>query len=159
MATITFPGEILRSFSRDKSSTTLVFSVEMTKAIAKAMEWGDDLPDAALGCKMEGRLAGGSFVLSPKDGKQGKLPGTESQEMDCTSSSCGGFQIVRRELEQSRGNGHRHELRFKIVTGDLDAAMKAEVWITGIGDAKATLKLDYAAKAVAGDTDEDGEGE
>ena len=145
--TITFAGAVLRSISRDKNSCTLQFSAEMTAAVAKALDWGEELPDAAVGCKMEGRLAGGSFVLTPKEGKQASLPGTQAHEMQANVSTVGSFQVVRRELEQSRGKGHRRELRFKVESGELDIAMKAEEWITSIGDGKATLKLAYASKA------------
>lgn len=158
MGQITFTGAVMHGFSRDKNSCVMTFSANMTAAVAKAMEWGD-VPDAALGTKMEGRLAGGSFILTPAEGKQQRLAGTEAQEMQAESSSCGSFQIVRRELEASRGNGHRRELRFKIESGDLDAAMKAEAWITSIGDTKASLKLSFSAKATAEEPEEESEGD
>ena len=154
--TITFAGAVLRSISRDKSSCILQFSAEMTAAVAKALDWGDELPDAAVGCKMEGRLVGGSFVLTPTQGRQASLPGTQAHEMQMNISSVGSFQVVRREIEQSRGKGHRRELRFRLDSGDPDAAMKAEEWITSIGDTKATLKVTYASKAT---TEEPGEEE
>ena len=153
---ITFFGVILRSISRDKSSCVLRFSAEQTTAVAKALDWGDELPNGAVNCKMEGRLVGGSFVLTPKEGRQASLPETQACRVQMNLSSVGSFQVVRREIEHSRGKGHRRELHFKLDSGDPDAAMKAELWITSIGDARATLEVTYAAKATTEEPKEEG---
>lgn len=159
MSLVNFSSAVLISSSRTKTTTTLLFSAELTKSVAKAMEWGEqELPDKASGIKMDGKLAGGTFSLAPRQGAQGVLDGIAPAELECGLGSCGHFQIVRREIEQSRGKGFRRELRFKVTSSDVDASAKAEAWLTTIGETKGTLKLNYAAKATSAGDDGEEEG-
>ena len=43
-------------------------------------------------------------------------------QVDCGFSTIGHFEIARLETENSRGKGHRNELRFVVKFGGIDTA-------------------------------------
>jgi hypothetical protein len=131
-----FNQAVLRKLERDAESGKLHFSAALTARVAQAMSWGE-LPEGATGAKMEGELVGGNFVLTPKEAGI-------TMQMDCSFSTIGHFEIIRMETENSRGKGHRNELRFIVRFGGMDVAAKAEAWLVKAGEAKSELRVNYS---------------
>ena len=145
MPVITFSGTILDKVDRVAASATLHFSCEMTASVAKHLEWGE-LPEGSKKSAMDGQLAGGSFVLSPLQGKQTALAGFTPNELRANLLTAGGFVVTRQQLDGSNGKGVKRKITFAVKSADADAAAKAEAWITGAGDTRASLRLDYSSR-------------
>ena len=149
---IVFTGVVLRSVQRDSTSGKLHFSAELTAADSKAFDWGA-LPDTAIGCKMDGELSGGSLVLTPKE------MGLRPSELACDFATLGHFEVLRLETENSRGKGHRSEVRFVVKFGGKDVAGKAEGWLVKIGEGKGSLSVNYEKQATLPGVEDDAETE
>jgi hypothetical protein len=154
MPSITFSGAVLEKVDRIPAAATLHFSCELTAAVAKKMEWGD-LPDAAKKSPMDGQLAGGSFVYSPKEAAQKQIEGTLPDEMQANILTVGGFVITRMQIEGSRGKGVKRRINFVLKSADADAAAKAEAWLTMAGSTKGSLRVEYSAMGTAPTQGED----
>ena len=144
---LVFQNAVLRKIERDAESGKLYFSASLTAAVSKAFGW-DEPPEGASSLKMEGELTGGNLILSPREA------GITIQ-VDCGFSTIGHFEIARLETENSRGKGHRNELRFVVKFGGIDTAAKAEGWLTKVGESKAELRVNYSKQATlpgVGDT-------
>ena len=144
---LVFQNAVLRKIERDAESGKLYFSASLTAAVSKAFGW-DEPPEGASSLKMEGELTGGNLILSPREA------GITIQ-VDCDFSTIGHFEIARLETENSRGKGHRNELRFVVKFGGIDTAAKAEGWLTKVGESKAELRVNYLKQATlpgVGDT-------
>lgn len=135
MATITFTGAQLLSVSRTPKKGVLNFAANLTQPVSKKLGWGP-LPDKCLGDKMEGSINAASLIFAPK---QTDLFNGNEFRAEC--QSLGHFQIVRRELEQSKGKGFRRELRFQGSFIAEGVAAMAESWLIAVGDGKGELKV------------------
>lgn len=148
MPSITFSGVVLEKADRVSAAATLHFACELTASVVKHMKWGD-LPDAAKKAPMDGQLAGGSFVLSPKEARQTQIVGTLPDEMQAAVLTVGGFVITRMQIEGSRGKGVKRRINFVLKSADADAAAKAEAWLTMAGDTRGSLRIEYSAMGSA----------
>ncbi len=162
MPKITFTGAVLEKVDRVAAAATLHFQCELTASVGKHLEWGD-LPDGSKKSAMDGQLAGGSFVLSPQQGKQMAIKETLPDELSANLLTCGGFVITRMNLEGTKGKGFRRKITFALKSPDEDAAAKAEGWLTSVGDLKASLSVSYSSKESGkpeeSDDDEEGDEE
>jgi hypothetical protein len=130
-----FTSAVLRKLERDAESGKLHFSASLTAAVTKAFGWNEP-PEGASSLKMEGELAGGNFVLTPKEAGL-------TAHMDVAFSTMSHFEIIRLETENSGGKGHRNELRFIVKFGGADVVAQAEAWLRNAGEAKAELRANY----------------
>ncbi len=159
MPSITFSGCMLEKVDRVAAAATLHFACELTASVVKHLKWGD-LPDAAKKAPMDGQLAGGSFVLSPKQAAQQQIEGTLPDEMQAAVLTVGNFVITRLQIDGSRGKGVKRRINFVLKSADQDAAAKAEAWLTMAGDTKGSLRVEYSAMgSVEPATDDDEEDE
>ena len=141
MAVINFVGVTLRQVSRETGSGKLYFTAELTPAISRAFEW-DAISDKATSSDMDGEISGGTLTLSPKE------LGMKLAAFTCEFGTLNKLEIVRLEIEKTRGKGHRSEVRFVVKFSGADTAAKAERWLTKIGEAKGTLEVSYAKQDV-----------
>jgi hypothetical protein len=146
--TINFSGAILRKVERDNKGGKLHFSAELTAGVSKAMKW-EDLPDSCTGGKMEGAINAGALSLSPK---QKDL--FSDSELSADFQSVGHFEIVRLELEKSKGKGFRRELRFHVVFIAPGVAALAESWLMSVGDGKSSMRVTGTIAESGGDEEE-----
>jgi hypothetical protein len=160
MPSITFQGVELKSVSRVAAAATLHLACEFTQAVARPMEWGD-MSDAAKKQTMDGQLAGGSFRLTAKPGKQRVIEGTLPNELNANLLTASGFVVTRQQIEGTKGKGVKRRIDFIVKSADADAAAKAEAWITLAGDTRGVLVVNYSAKesGAPGESEEEGEEE
>lgn len=149
---LTFSGTVLEKLERTAKGGKLHFKAELTATVAKAMKWGD-LPEGCTGGKMEGSIDAGSISLTPKQRDLFK-----SAELEVEVQSVTKFEIVRLELENSKGKGFRYEIRFiaKFVADSV--AAKAEVWLMTVGEGKSSMRVSGTlAEKPAPEEDEEGD--
>lgn len=134
-----FAGVTLLTFTRKAKGGSASFSASLTSAIIKKMEW-DDARDFEKGVQLEGELAAQTITL----GAAGTLL---TWTVDIEVNKVNGFQSVRRELENKRGKGFRHERHFKIHFADAKGARYLEEFIQSVPDGKGTMTVYHAAPA------------
>lgn len=139
---ITFTAVQLRKFSRDSSGGKAEFSSSLTASIIKKMDWVE-MPECLTGGKLEGELNAISLDLEPKD------EALRRHKIQLDISAVNKFNTVRLELEDSRGKGHRTELRFKVKFTDVKGAGKLEAYMLTCG--KSTLVVSYEKQAQQAD--------
>jgi len=147
---INFSGAVLRKLERDSKGGKLHFSSDLTTSVSKAMKW-EDLPDSCTGSKMEGSITAGSINLTPK---QKDL--FSDKELSADFQTLAHFEIVRLELEKSKGKGFRRELRFQVVFVAPDVCGFAESWLMSVGAGKASMRVNGTLVEKSEQESEDG---
>lgn len=140
MPNVTFTNTILRNFGRDLKTGKAGFTASLTNHVCKAMEWSADIPDCLAKASPEGELIASSVELVPEQKDLAK------QAVSLGASQVNGFEIVRRELEGSRGKGHRLEVRFTVNFQDADGCRRLEQYLMTIGQGKGKLNISYQHK-------------
>jgi hypothetical protein len=105
------------------------------------MEWNQDIPECLTKANPEGELVASAVELIPDQKDMAK------QAVSLGVCKVNGFEIVRRELESSRGKGHRLELRFNLGFQDTDGCRRLEQYMLTIGESKGKLNVSYQKKA------------
>lgn len=141
MPAITFQSAILNSISRKGKEGSASFTTSLSQAVCKALEWDGNIPDCLASAKPEGELMASSVELAPDQKDLSK------HAVSLGVSHIKGFEIVRRELESSRGKGHRLELRFNVKFSDDDGCGRLERYMLTIGEGKGKLAISYQKKA------------
>ncbi len=139
---ITFTSVQLRKFSRDSSGGKAEFSSSLTSSIIKKMDWVE-MPECLTGGSLEGELNAINLELEPKD------EGLKRHKIQLDIATVNKFHTVRLELEDSKGKGHRTELRFKVKFTDIKGAAKLEAYMLTCG--KSTLVVSYEKQAQQAD--------
>ncbi|TAK97799.1 MAG: hypothetical protein EPO08_20765 [Rhodospirillaceae bacterium] len=155
MAVVMFSGTRLLEVRRNTKRGTLVFSADLTPSVAKVMGW-TELPDKCIGSKMAGAINAASLIFAPK---QKDLFGAGEFRAECQTLAH--FQIVRLEIEQSRGKGFRHEIRFSGTFHAEGVAALAESWLISVGEGQGQLRVTgiIAESAEPGGEDDDDDSE
>ena len=141
MPNISFQNVVLRSLSRDRKGGRAAFTASLTAHVCRAMEWNEEIPDCLTKARPEGELIASEVRLTPgqKD--------LEKHAVELGISQIDGFEIVRRELESSRGKGHRLELRFNVHFTDSAGCAALEQYLQTIGEGKSKLSMLYQKQA------------
>lgn len=139
MSTLTFTSAQLLSFSRTAKGGKAVFSSLITQAVIKGMGWAE-MPECFTGGTLDGELDATQIDITPADKALAK------HAMTLEISRVKKFEVVRMELEEKRGKGHRNELRFVVEFPDLQGCKKLEAYILTAG--KSTVKVAYTPQAV-----------
>jgi hypothetical protein len=125
----------------EKSKTPylkLNFTASFSEPVREAMEWGE--PPAGYGaCDLDGEFSATHFILTP-NGRELK-----QAEIQMSAKSIGDFQLYRVKGED--GDSTHYELRFQVVTPDVDAAAKLQGYIAIIGKGEAQLRVNYEAQS------------
>lgn len=137
---ISFLSATLLNFTRKPDGGNAQFSCSLSRPMCNAMGWAADIPEFVSGGKLDGDLAAHTLYLMPKD----KELARHATELEI--SRVHKFRSVRLELENSRGQGHRTEIRFTVNFADVKGARKLEEYILTCGKSTATVK--YTRQAV-----------
>lgn len=119
---LTFTSVDLDKFSRNKEGCTANFRATLNSDVMAAMGWVD-IPECLTGADLEGEIPAISLELIP----EAKAMRKHATQLDLARMKS--FQTVRLELPESRGKGHRTELRFKVESADPQAARKLELYL------------------------------
>src|SRR5690242_12867265 len=109
---VTFTSVQLLGFQRNANGGTANFSSSLTENVMRALDWSE-VPECMIKASPEGELDATVVELKPND----KALSRHAITLECKSIEA--FQVVRVELEQSRGKGHRMELRFTVHFTDM----------------------------------------
>ena len=139
---ITFTSVQLLGFSRDADGGVAKFSATLGAPVMRALDWSE-MPECLTGGKLEGELAASSLQLTPND------EALKRNAIQLETSKVGKFEVVRLELETSKGKGHRKELRFQASFSDIKGARKLEEYILTAG--KSTAVVSYTKQAQQAD--------
>ena len=142
-----FPGTKISEFGRVDTSSAGWIKWKCNpgpnlKAICQAMGWVIPGHKTTME-RLEGKLKGGSFILTSKD----KL---SDAEIDIEFKETKGFELHRLELKGRgrKGEGFRHELRFNSSFECEDGAANLESYMMRTDNAKGQLKITYYPEAV-----------
>src|ERR1051326_1403215 len=130
---VTFLSAQLLSFKRKPNGGSAQFSCSLSQPMCRAMGWAADIPEFVAGGKLDGDLAAHNLYLVPKD----KELARHATELDINRVHK--FKSIRLELENSRGQGHRTEIRFQVDFADVKGARKLEEYILTCGKSTATV--------------------
>ena len=131
-----FTGLTLKSFSRSDKGLTASFSANLTEKIIGSMGWAS-LRDHETSVGLDGKLAAKQVVLSAAGTLSNIQYHIDAQEI-CD------FEGIRRNLENKKGKGFRHELHFKMKSGDPTGAKALEEFMLSIPPTKGTLVVMHA---------------
>src|ERR1051325_67888 len=137
---VTFLSAQLLSFKRKPEGGSAQFSCSLSRPMCNAMGWAADIPEFVAGGKLDGDLAAHNLYLTPKDKELAR------HAMELEISRVHKFKSIRLELENSRGQGHRTEIRFQVDFADVKGARKLEEYILTCG--KSTATVTYPRQAV-----------
>jgi len=137
---VTFLSAQLLSFTRKPNSGKAQFSCSLSRPMCNAMDWAADIPEFVAGGKLDGDLAAHTLYLVPKDKQLAK------HAVELEISRVHKFKSIRLELENSRGQGHRTEIRFQVDFSDVEGASKLEQYMLTCG--KSTATVTYTRQAV-----------
>lgn len=135
--TTSFSGLTLKKVTRNPKSGSANFTASLSAAIIKKMEW-DDIRDYEKGVQLEGELAAQTVSL----GAAGTLL---TWTVDIEASKVANFQSVRREIENKRGKGYRHELHFVMTFSDPNGARYLEEYMQSVPAGKGTMTVFHSA--------------
>lgn len=136
MQKIDFTGAVLTKIERTSKEGRAHFSASLTDSLSKAMEWGE-LPDGAISVKMDGDIPAQTATLVPTD-KELREKGIEFG-----ITKVDGFQVVRLEVERTKGVATRREVRFVVGFAGVGICALLESYMTRLGDTKAKLTVSY----------------
>jgi hypothetical protein len=139
---VTFTSVQLLGFQRNADGGTANFSSSLTENVMRTLGWSA-VPECMVKASPEGELDATVIDLKPND----KALSRHAITLDVKSINR--FNVVRLELEQSRGKGHRMELRFTVHFTDVAGARKLEEYIQTCG--KSSLAVSYTKRAVQED--------
>lgn len=135
---IQFTSAVLHSFSRNGKGGSATFSSSLTRDVCRAMDWPTDYSiDWLTKARPDGDLHATTAELVPNE------KGLKKQAKNLDVSRVNGFEVIRLELESSRGKGHRLELRFTVSFPDLEGCRKLEEYMAVVGEGKSTLNVSY----------------
>jgi len=137
---VTFLSAQLLSFKRKPEGGSAQFSCSLSRPMCSAMGWAADIPEFVAGGKLDGALAAHNLYLTPKDKELARYA------IELEISRVHKFKSIRLELENSRGQGHRTEIRFQVEFADVKGARKLEEYILTCG--KSTATVTYTRQAV-----------
>ncbi len=137
---ITFREVVLQSFSRSTKGGVASFRSQLTDHVKSAMNWSD-LPETYTGGSPEGEISARTLALAPAE------KALSMHRIDLSVSLLHKFTVVRRELEDKRGKGHRFELHFNVKFDDQRGCKKLEQYIQTIGEGKSLLTVSYEKQA------------
>lgn len=136
---LTFTNVQLLGFSRSPKSGKAKFSSSLTSGVIKKLEWGE-IQEFVTGANLDGELAATSIELLPKESE------LQRHQIQLDTSRVYKFQSVRLELDNSKGKGHKTELRFTVAFADPKGARKLEEYSQTCG--KSSLIVSYEKQAV-----------
>lgn len=134
---LTFVGLEFDGYHKKRKGLVTVADVrcDLSGPILEKMEW-KEAPECYTGGGLEGDVAAAELDVIPSDrtlvGHAINLKGIRLHH----------FRTVRLEAKESRGKGHRTELRFKVTTGDPEAGTKLEQFFS-TAVAKSQLKVTW----------------
>lgn len=135
----TFTGVTLKSFTRNGKEITAALSANLTEKLCEMMGWRM-MADKETAVSLEGKLAANVVTLNGA--------GTLSNfSVDIDAQSLESFEGVRREIENKKGKGFRHELHFKIKSADSTGCRDLEKFILSIPEGKGTCIVMHAPTA------------
>jgi len=147
---ITFPNARVQSFSRNLTGGKISITCNLGSNVCKGMAWRQPV-DMEKSTALEGELHATSMLLTPKDKELAKF------ELDLEIDAVKAFKQTRKEIDGSRGKGHRHDLTFEISFSAPEVAAKLEFFMLNCGGAKCSCKVSYnqQPKQVATEDGED----
>lgn len=128
-------GVILNSVHRSSKEGTLKFRANLSKEFSRKMEWGD-LSVGQTSANMEGAIVDAARIMAAE---QSGLFAAGEFRADVQKVSK--FEILRMEVENKRGKGHRFVLDFEAKFVKSGIAALADEWILAVGSGAATMKI------------------
>ncbi len=133
---ILFNSASLLSFGRDHNGGSVKFRADLSDRICEGMGWHRP-NDKETKVSLEGDLHAKVLSLTPKEKEFAK----HALELDITRAHS--FVATRKELEKSRGKGHRHELQFTVDFAADGLAGQLENYLLTCGAQKGSVKISY----------------
>lgn len=137
---LTFTSVKLISMKRDNKGAVAKFSSTLNERILTKMGW-TEAPECYTGGDLEGEIQATVLELEPSEANLARHAFT------LDGIRIHSFNTVRRELEKTRGKGHRTELHFKVTAGDMKALEKLErYWNSGTEKGKIIVSYEKPAE-------------
>lgn len=133
---ILFASATLLEFGRNQSGGHMKFRADLSDKICEGMGWSRP-NDKETKVTLEGDLYARVLLLTPKEKEFAK----HALELAVTRASS--FVATRKELEKSRGKGHRHELTFQVEFAAEGIAGQLEDYLLTCGGQKGSCKISY----------------
>lgn len=150
---ILFSSATLLEFGRNQTGGWIKYRTDLSEKICEGMGWRRP-DDKETKVTLEGELFAKVLLMTPKEREFAK----HALELQVTKASA--FVATRKELEKSRGKGHRHELTFQVEFSGEGIAGKLEQYLLTCGGQKGAVKISYdpQPKQMEIPTEDDGQG-
>ena len=154
---ITFPSVEIAEFGRIAPTKGWIkfrcgLNPKSMEDLFAQMKW--DIPgDRSSLERLDGKLEGGHFILTPKvDKEQLKLKSKDGKvdtefEINIEFDEISGFECHRLELKGRKNKGKRRELRFSTSYHCEDGAANLEAYMMRTDNATGSLKVTYLKEA------------
>lgn len=114
----------------------LHMTAEYSTHISDHFGWPSDMDESITQCKLAGEIAAVSMVLTPND------PALMRHEIQIECRDVSDFNLIGLR-EKDSGEITRHELRFVVQSGQVDAEALAGAWLRTIGSGTGNLYVLY----------------